>query len=76
MNRSRWLDLQDVRYFSGPKVEPAPPPPKMSDADVQAALASEQERARRRKGRAATIIAGLYPDQSKLGSSSPLGGTT
>ncbi len=71
--RLRWIDLQDVRYFSGPKVSPAPPPPTMSDAEVQANLAAEQERARRRKGRTATIIAGLYPETAKLGTSASLG---
>lgn len=52
--------------FSAPKAPPpAPPPPTMEDPAVQDAAKKEQEAARKARGRAATVLAGVEGDTSE-----------
>lgn len=49
---------------SGGAPPPPPPPPTKSDVDVQAQAAKARDVARKKRGRAATILAG---EQERLG---------
>lgn len=57
---------------SSPDITPVVAAPTKSDAEVQAAIEKERELARRRKGRASTILTSVSDET--LGKSTILGG--
>ena len=64
-------DGQDVRHLKMPEVSRMPQTPTKDDAEAGAAMQAEREEAKRRRGRSATVIAGLYNKQGSTVTPAP-----